>query len=311
MNQSKFSLADLITVLTAFAFAFICFLGIYFFTLGNTKQSLLFSVIIAVLLVGLALGAKLLKRTTRNFKTRFIWEVILLILFTISIIYLSIAVFPHYFTVSAQKEAIGKKLTTNITQAKNMYEEYERYAENRENLYKKKLKSVVAAKNVNPAEYTNFGFVNDNISDDIQIENKMFTVHSDLFPSNHNQQKQRDSIWLSSSQSIIEKWKPIGLVGVVKNIEQNSKDRLSTLIQLSTIREKGELTEDFSYNLSFEDVKSHFETPGKPSVISILLAMLTYLLMLFSWFVTKRDSKFPGILRLFGKGNTKTDEVLL
>jgi len=40
MKQSKFSLADVLTLLTALAFGFICFLGKNFSTLGNTSESI-------------------------------------------------------------------------------------------------------------------------------------------------------------------------------------------------------------------------------------------------------------------------------
>jgi hypothetical protein len=38
MKQSRFSLADLLTVLTSIAFGFICFLGKNFSTLGDTSM---------------------------------------------------------------------------------------------------------------------------------------------------------------------------------------------------------------------------------------------------------------------------------
>jgi hypothetical protein len=296
MNQSKFSFADVLTVLTALGFGFMCFLSTNFYTLGNTKQSIIVSAAVAVVLSGLALGAKLLKRTNGNFKTCFVWEMILLLLFTVCTIVVAFSPFPHYFAVSDQKEEIQSKVATSITQAQNMFAEYERYAANRENLYRNRLRSVVAAKRTNPRAYADFGFQNNGVADEKQIENKMFTVHADLFPSNYTEMKQTNSLWLAKSKNTVEKWKPIGIIDVVNKVEQNSKDWLNELIQLSTVREQGEQAENFAYKLSFDDVKTYFTTLGKPSTISIVLAVVAYALMALSWVKTKRSTKFRGSL---------------
>jgi len=291
MNQSKFSLADVLTVLAALTFGFVCFLGINLFTLGNTSQSVVLAVVIFVLLCGTAFGAKLLKRTSRKFKTCFIWEMILLGLFLLFAIFFAISPFPHYFAVSGKKAEIQNKLTTSIVQAENMFAEYEHYAGNRENLYKNKLQSVAKAKNINLSEYAEYGFESNGISDEKQIENKMFTVHADLFPTNYEDMKQVGSSWLANARNIVENWKPIGIVGVVNEIEQNSNDWLNTLTELSATREKGEQAEDFAYNLSFDDVKKDFTQLGKPSLLSVGLAVLTCFLMLLSYLISRRSPK--------------------
>ena len=69
MSQSKFSLADLLTVLGTLGFGFFCFLSLNFKTLGDTTTSIIWAVTISLILGGLAFGVKLLKRTSRNFKT--------------------------------------------------------------------------------------------------------------------------------------------------------------------------------------------------------------------------------------------------
>ena len=309
MNQSKFSLADLLMLSGAFAFGFVCFLGTNFFTLGNSTQSIILAVIIAGLLIGTAFGAKLLKRTSGNFKTCFVWEMILLVLFTGLTAFFSYSPFPHYFVVSGQRTEIQNKLIASITQAENMFAEYERYAEKRENLYKSKLRSVAAGKSINPREYTEYGFENNGVADSKQIENKMFTVHADLFPTNFEEMKKVGSDWLADARNTVTHWSwiryNIGIVSVVNEVEKNSKDWLNTLTELSGVREKSEQAENFAYNLSFDDVIKHFITLGKPTWGSIGLAVAAYLLMLLSWIATKRHTKFPGLKVIFRTGNKK------
>lgn len=297
MNRFKFSLADVLTVLIALLFGYVCFLSTYFFTLGKTRQSIILSVIIFVLLCGTALGAKVLKRTGGNFKTRFISEMTLLILFTGFTFYFSYSPFSHYFVVSAQKEEIQRKLNASITQAENMFTEYEHYTGKREGLYKDKLNSVVAAKDINQSEYDSYGFVNNNVSNEKQIANKIRTLHIDLFPSNYYSDsisvgiKDGATTWLADAKDKIAGWKPLGVVIVVNEVEQHSTEWYNTLTGLSKVREKGEQADDFADHLSFDDVKKHFITLGRTTSLSIGLAVAAYLLMLLSYLITKRSTK--------------------
>ena len=323
MNQSKFSLADVLAALATLAFGYVCFLGANFLNISNDKVwgmshitgCVVISVFIAVLLFGTAFGAKLLKRTSRNFKTCFVWELILLILFVLFAVFFATKTspFPHYFTVWEQKSEINSKLQASIKQAESMFVAYESYADNRENLYKHKLQSVAAAKGINPTEYTKYGFKSTSgVSDASQIDTKMFTVHADLFPTNysdtaaHNGIKEVATEWLQDAKNTTSNWKPIGIVGVVNDIEKNSNEWLSTLIALSKVREQGEQATDFPYTLSFDDVKMHFTTLGSPPGLATGLAILAYVLMLLSYIFSLRSTKskygFRSLLRvLFSK----------
>lgn len=303
MNQSKFTLADVLTLLTALVFGFVCFLGANFYTLGNITQSIVLAVIITVLLWATAFGAKLLKRTKRNFKTSFVWEMILLGVFTGLLAFFAYWPFPHYFNVSANKAEIKSNLMRSITLAENMFSEYETYAENRENLYKNKLKSVVDAKNINPGEFNKYGFkANNGVSIEKQIDNKMFTVHTVLFPSNYSDTVANNGIkevaaeWLAHAKSTINSWNPIGTINIVNDVEKYSTKWLNELIALSKQHQQGEQAKDFAYDLSFDDTKNYFTTPGNPTGLSIALSAGAWLLMLLSWLVTKRDSRSTGAL---------------
>jgi Tfp pilus assembly protein PilE len=304
-------------LLTALIFGFVCFLGTNFYTLGNTTPSLILAAFITLLLSGTALGAKLLKRTSRNFKTCFIWEIILLVLFTGLMALFSYSPFPHYFVVSRQKTEIQSKLTASITQAEKMFANYERYAEKREALYKRKLRNVVAAKSINPSEYAKYGFEDNGIANSKQIENKLFILHAELFPTHYSNTISGDGIkeiattWLSAAKNKLAGWKPIGvdIVDIVNEVEQNSTNWLNILMGFSTVREKGEQVKDFAYKLSFGDVKTHFTTLDQPTLLSICLAVIAYLLMLLPWIVTRRHSRFPGIKIIFGSGESSINEL--
>ena len=50
-----------------------------------------------------------------------------------------------------------------------------------------------------------------------------------------------------------------------------------------------------NFNLPFPDVKAHFKETEYPTILSIGLALLTYLMIIFSWFVAERDEKGYGV----------------
>lgn len=297
MKQSKFSLADVLTVLTALAFGFICFLGENFFTLGNTYESITWAAIITVSLAGTAYLAKLVKRTSRNFKTNFILEIFVLLLFTVLTVYFAYSPFSHYFNVSANKTEIQNKLQTSITQAENMFTDYEAYVESRKNNYKGQLETAVATKSTGNKDYTEYGFVTDGgVADEIQINNKLFTIHSDLYPTNYSDTSNNNGIkevateWLAKAKNT-NIWSP-GIVNVVNDVKKNSEDWKNQLIGFSKPREKGEKNAvDFTYELSFDNVQNYFTNIDKPVPLSIGLAVVAYLLMLLSYLISKRSSK--------------------
>jgi hypothetical protein len=301
------TLAEVLALFTIFLFGAACFIGMIYYTLGDIVPSISVAVSVCVLSGGMALAAKLLKHTSRRFKTRVFWEAGILIALMGVMAICSCRYFTRFLFVWEQKTEIREKLMASITQAENMFAEYERYAKNRENLYRNKLRSVVAAKHVNPGEYAGYGFENSRVSDNMQIENKMFTVHADLFPSNYESMKQANTKWLADARNILDNLKMwnIGIVDIVNNVETNSNAWLSTLIKFSAVRERGEQAVDFSYNLSFDDAKKHFTARGEPatlfSALAIVITCGAYLLMIGPWFFTKRHSRFPGFKITFGK----------
>jgi hypothetical protein len=302
MIQSKFSLADLLTVLGTLGFGFFCFLSINFLTLGDTTTSIISAVLISCIIGGLAFGVKLLKRTSRNFKTFIIWEWVLIFLFIV-VAFFAIFPFSHYFVVTAQKENIQKKVVSNITQAEGLFLSYESYADNRLNIYKSRLNSIVAAKRVNPEEYKDFGFI-EATDDNTQVENKMFTLKAQLYPSNYLDMKQVDSTWLSDSKNKVKSWSPTGIVKVVNTLKIETTSWFDELKSYSSFRAQGEAEGDFDFLLTFDDVSSKFNQSNTPNLIALLIGIGLYLLMFLSYFITRRHSK--NHYTLFGK---KTESI--
>lgn len=326
MNQSKFSLADVLSALTAIIFGFGCFLGCNFQNIENEEvlnmpritACIVSAVSIAILLFSIAQMLKRMKRTNRNFKISFIFEIIFLVLFIgfATLLTTKHSPFIHYFSVSAQKTGINDKLKASIIKAENMFVEYENYAESRINIYEQRLWAVVNAQYINPGEYQSYGFSSNNgVSDAAQIDTKMFIIYADLFPTNYSDTitkkglKESATLWLQDAKQKTSGWKPIGIVDVVNNIECNSNIWLNKLKSLSQVREQGEDAVDFTYSMEFDEVKTDFTKIYTPSIITIGIAIFMYILMLLTWIVTKRSTRFPGYKMLFSIGKSFDNEL--
>lgn len=315
MKASRFSLADLLTLLAAVAFSFICFLGLNFVTEGDLLVSILVSIGIMLVLGGLAFMAKWQKTARKDFKGHIILEFSAIVVFTILFFGVSYYLFPHYFTVSSKKDEIKNTLLSSIEGAKKMFGDYEAYATNRESFYKANLNSVVAAKKTRPTDYSDFGFGAEGISDDVQIENKLFTLHADLFPTNYSDTVSRKGIkdvatkWLNEQTNVVSQWKPIGIPIVANELSDKASEWLSDLTGYSKIREKGEIADDYSYELSFGDVSPLLTEMERPKFLPIILSVVLWAVMLFSWLITKRDTRFPGFKRVFGKEKVLDNEL--
>lgn len=298
LKQIKFSLAVVINLLAALTFGYFCFLGANFYTLGDKGKSIAVAVIITLLLIGTSLGAKLLKQTKRNFKSRFIWEIVLLVLFSVLTASFTYYPFSHYFVVSAQKPTIQKKLSENIAQAQNIYLEYENYVTTRIGIYSSKIDVAILNIDSQPKELEKFGISSSvSVSLPIQRKNQIDKINYILLPQNFNQIKTNDSTWLTNAQNSVVNWEPISLVDVINNIENNTANSLNQLVKFSEKKGKNESYPKFSPDKPHpNNVKNYFTTIGRPSPFSIVLAFFSYLLMLLSWFITKRDSRSTGAL---------------
>lgn len=303
MKQSKFSFADVLTALTAIAFGFGCFLGKNFYTLGNLKVSITWGATVTLLLFVTAFSAKLLKRTSRNFKTSFILQIVALVLFTVFMLFFSYSIFPHYFNVTAKKTEIQQKLDASITQAENMFPKYEAYVDKRKFDFRGRLEPIARLKG--PADLAACGFdTNTSVDYNDQIDHKIDNVQATLMSSQYSNPVKKNGTkelaldWLAKAKKINDSWKATGIVKVVNEVEKNSTEWLNSLIAISRKTEGPcDNSGEFSLpDLKFADVKSYFTTIGKPAPLSILLAAGAYVFMLLSWMVTKRHSRGTGTL---------------
>lgn len=294
MKQTRFPLADLLTILGGIGFGFFCYLSINFYTLGDTATSITWAIITALVLTCLAFLCKLLKTTNGNFKTSIIIERIILPIY-ISVSIVALYPFSHYFYISSQKEIIQEQVIANISNAERIFAEYEIYGDRRLNLYKANLQGAVNRKGTNNSDYIAMGFV-DGVNDITQISNKIFSWKAQIYPSNYQQMKQVDTQWLLDAKQNISDWSPLAIVEIVNSLNEETSIWNEQLVSYSKVSARGEISSPFSFDLKIKDVSDIFTKTSFPTIESILIACVFYLLMLVSYFINSRSTKNPYTL---------------
>ena len=308
MNRLKLPLKNLLTILAALVFGFYSYLGFNFSTLGNTGSSITAAALISFLLGAIAIALVYVKGVSKNFKT-FIFVEGALILSFLVVSFFSISYFSHFFNVSSQKEIIQKQINSNIVLAETLYIDYESYAERRLTMYEERLKSFVNAKDIDPMGYIDAGF-DPSVDGNTQIENKMFTLKAQLYPSNYAASKSEALKWLAQAKSKVSPWSPTGVVDVVNNLDGTISDWNNQLKLYSLFRAKGELPAyDFDLPLSFADVSGMFKKGYSPNPMAMIVGIVLYILMLLSYFITKRHPRYPGLKVIFNMGGTRDNEL--
>jgi energy-coupling factor transporter transmembrane protein EcfT len=316
MNQKKIS-PDLFTALATAGFGFFCFLSINFFSLGKIAPSIIWATVIAVCLGGLAFGAKLLKKTTRNFKTCMIWELALLFLFAVAAVFALIP-FSRYFLVSEKKAEIQQKVSDCISRSEGMFNAYQTYAENRISIYEQALTIAISkghnGRYIYPKKYEQFQFQAGG-NDSQQLSDKIKDLRNGLFeyPFSFQAEKDKGVAWLSEAKETMESWSPISVVYVVSSVRNNLAQWHGNLNEMSKFRPKGKdgqvienagnFDEVFPYTLCADDMEKYFTgeyTRGLSNTTAVCCAVGLYALMLLSYFITKRRYHYLGLKMIFG-----------
>jgi hypothetical protein len=316
MKYSRFSLADLLNVLAALAYGLVCFLGMNFLTMGDTNKSIGTAVVITVTMAGLAYVLKLLKKTRNHFKICFILEWAVLLAFIIAVVFTN-SRFNHYFTVLSHKNYINTIVSQKIQETKGMFTQYEQYAALRENDYGRDLTSAVYQKKqeMNTNLYKQLGF--DAQYDDVsQIGIKKSLLHHQLIVSKYDGAggiKQVATSWLDKADAVLSNdWSfTFGVLRVVKDIEKNGQDWSSELVGISKYKMPGQLFPPVFTPFSSGQymVNNMFQDQLQPTISSLLVALVLHFLMLLSYFVSRRDNRWPGITQLFGGGGRSINEI--
>lgn len=303
MNEKlKFSWGHIIAFVALIFICYVSFVGLTYLSDGNFAYAIVGIILIAALLLIVFVGGQQLKGTEHRFSKRIIWERILIIG---SPLYFTAIMLPflHAYTVYNHNDQIVSNFTDAIKESKQLFVNYEDYANKRVEALETSLQRVVNTKDIAPKRYKNCGF--DGSGDKMQIQNRVKALRLQLLDSiNYYQFRDKASKWIDDADQSTSTWN-VFLLGNIKEIKKSMIEWQNTFVNWSKKEMQAEknsgdrdVFEFDSNGANIDAVTSRLDKLSnlytkrdKPTLLGLLFFVLCYFLMLVPYFLQDRFSK--------------------
>lgn len=278
MNEElRFSWGHILAFLALIFIAYVTFMGITYFTLGNFVVAGIGAVACVIVLAAFLLGAQVKKGAPTKFYKSMIWERCL-ILFSPIVLILAFYPYNHFWSVLSQEDKIVDDFKTSISHAHGIFDEYESYAHHRINTLAISLSDVSQESRSNRV-------------DELTLL---------LLSSNFNNLKSEANSWIDNAAQSSTVWN-VFLLGNVDNIAEavgKWNHNLNTVSSKHLICEKYEV-EDFSPDClakqetinGLKNLKSRYSnTEFKFNLMSIITMIVCFLMLLCPYFIQERNA---------------------
>lgn len=298
-EQLKFSWGHIIAFLALIVISYVSFVGCTYLTDGQFLTSGIVMIVCDAVLLLIFIGMQIAKSTAHKF-SRWIW--VERIFFVISPLVFIVSLIPyfHFWTIHSQNDEIVETFSSAIKASKQMFSDYDDYANERIADYEFMLGKVISDKSSNPKEYAACGFVDG--KENLQKENMVKTLRLQLLSCNYDSLKTEALKWIDSSCEGANTWNVflIGNIHEIKDAIHGWNKQLSSYAEnkLSNEETHGEVMDfsDSSQSLSTMDkeldsLTTTFTKMRFPNLQSIVIAMLLYFALLFPYLLQDRHTK--------------------
>ncbi len=196
-EQLKFSWGHVIAYLALIFISFVSFDGVVYFTNGDFPNAGIAMVAIDVLLFLFFIGAQFLKATERKFSVKIWLERFLVFLSPFVFVVLMIPFF-HFWTVYDRGTEIENGFSRAISEAKNIFPEYEQYCALRMDEYSAHLSTHAFERKISAEFYANT-FSNEEVD---AVRNSMRkTLRTQLLSSNYYNLRDAACGWIDDNNT--------------------------------------------------------------------------------------------------------------
>lgn len=223
-NQTlRFSWAHIITFVAVIVISFMTFSGMTYLTEGDFLKSGIVTAAVVIILLLVFIGAQLAKATERKF-AQIIW--IERILFFLSPIVFIIMSFPisHFFSVHNNDSEIVDSFTEAINSSKQIFTDYEDYAQIRIDNYDARLTKVLASSDTTLIKQ--YGFKPKYLIG--QKNNMISALELQLLSENYFNLRKTSYQWIDESSVGATTWNAF-LIGNIKDIKRAVSGWVETL----------------------------------------------------------------------------------
>lgn len=298
----KFSWGHIIAFVALIAISYVIFMGFSYLNGGDFRDSLIRTLVIDVVLLITFIGAQMLKGTDRKFRKRIKVERILIILCPIAFI-LAMVPYNHFWNVFSNRENVEKNFGEAIKSSKQLFDDYETYANNRIMAYDHALDSAIANKTFSKYNYDECNFA----SSDIQKKGFVETLRLQLLSKNSDTLRYEAVKWIDDAsdgasvwnafllgnvreiKDAIDEWNNI-LIGYSKHVISNEE---ACVGNVESFPEKNEAIVTAKNKLD-EVTNLYTKLSGSISPYTVVTGVILFLCLLFPYFLQKRHTKTNG-----------------
>ena len=318
MNKKlKFSWGHIVAFLVLIFIGYITFMGVTYESDGNFRRAAIGTAIVLIVLILFFIGAQYMKGVDEKFRKSIVWERIFIYASPFVFI-ICMTPYSHFWTVFNNGEEITKQFDSAIELSKNMFVDYDEYAHKRIDNYKLMLNRVVSNKNLRPQEYRDLGFTgrDDNEQEKLMVKE----LELQLLSSNYDSLKTSATEWIDNVKGA-SVWN-VFIIGNIKQIKNSMKSWNEDLASFAVKKINNEEYKGYNtvqvysdhgkeiskVEAALDDLKGLYTRPSSPYPIAIITGILCYILLLFPYFIQRRNTK--NIYRLFGQEGehrTKSD----
>lgn len=278
MNEElRFSWGHILAFLALIFIAYVTFMGITYFTLGDFVIAGIGAVGCVILLAVSLLGAQIKKGAPTKFYKAMIRERCLLLM---SPVVLALVFYPynHFWSVLGQEDMIAHDFKTSISHAHGIFDEYESYAQQRIDSLSSSLSN--ASKEI--------------------CKNRVDELTLLLLSENYGQLKSEADSWIDNASKNSTVWN-VFLLGNVDNII-GAVDKWSA--DLNAVSKKHLLCEEYEVAdfgsecvarqqavLGLANLKGKYSDTGfKFNTLSLITMIICFLMLLCPYFIQERNA---------------------
>lgn len=292
MEKARFSFAWVIAIIALIAYSYISFMGLVycqFFPVAICALLVLLFDAIIVFLVYVMCRAK----HTRWIRLGTLGQVFFGLI-VLAMLLASSITFSHFNRIIKQKEDVKVTYLSAISDAQNLSEKYDGYIEDRCQRYESTLKELETGSEEYKALFKNS--LSLHLSKESIIKKCSSNLKKLLKGSNDdNALLQKREQWLEKESASI--WN-LSFPANIRDITTSVNRWLDNYGELSSKSYTGEVDvipfEDTSFNANIDKLNSICKSIMLPSVLAVLLALISFGLILLPWLITPKNMASVG-----------------
>ena len=316
----KFSWGHIIAFVALIFISYVAYMGDFYSNGGDFKSSALKVLLIDVGLIFTFIGAQIYKGIEEKFNRSIIIERILICLCPVVFV-LAMIPYNHFWSVFEDREKIEPMFASAVEKSRQMFVEYDKYSEKRILSYSQFLSDVIANKEEDRQTYLKVGFTD--VNDKLVQESYVTTLKLQLLSQNTDSLRISALKWIDDTNHGVSVWNAF-LVGNIALISDAIEGWNQKLYEVSVPVLSNETVDSTRKVVPFDQNRETFKVANNElnslcsffvnkkgiSFYTIISGCLLFLMLLFPYFLQKRNEKAKGYYSLIPKLK-KTNKQLI